>query len=84
MSLIEIASIIGGGIIFIFLAVVRWIGRKHPQPIQSKIQEKIRESAREEIKQIEKAHGSVYDGDRSRIADMVANDLKRIRRGRDK
>jgi hypothetical protein len=84
MSLIEIASIIGGGIIFIFLAVVRWLSRRPPQPPQSKIQEKIRESAREEIKQIEEAHGSVYDGDRSRIADMVANDLKRIRRERDK
>jgi glutathione S-transferase len=84
MSAIEIASIIGGGIIFIFLAVVRWIGRKHPQPPQSKIQEKIRESAREEIKQLEQAHSSVYDGDRFSIADMVARDVERIRRERDK
>jgi hypothetical protein len=85
MNLIDIAAILGSLTIALLLSIARIMARrKPPEATRGKVQEKIRENAREEIKEIEKAHRVIYDGNRDTIASRVLADLERIRRERDK
>jgi hypothetical protein len=85
MNIVESILFYAAGIVFLLAGAIKLLrAARRPQlPPLHEIHREIREQAKDDVREIERTHDSVFDGDRISVADRVIADLDRIRRERE-